>query len=113
MVTFTTLAESKCQEPLSWHVKPTPGSSTATATDETRPRRADWISRPILAASVAWEDELHAVVAAWAGAAANVSKPAVLRTTAADPINPRTGHIGILPFGSNPNITDASRMRKA
>ncbi len=59
MVTFTTLAESKCQPLLSRHTSPVPGSSTSTATAETRPRRAAWISRLILAASAPWEDELQ------------------------------------------------------
>jgi hypothetical protein len=57
MVTFTTLAESKCQNLFSQHPSPVPGSSTPTATTETRPRRAAWISRPILAASAGWEEE--------------------------------------------------------
>ena len=52
MVTLTTLAESKCCAPFSEHASPTPGSSTATATAETRPRLAAWISPLILAASV-------------------------------------------------------------
>ena len=57
MVTFTTLAESKCREPLSEHVSPTAGASTAIATEETRPRRAAWMSPLILAASAGCDEE--------------------------------------------------------
>ena len=59
MVTLITLAESKLQNRFSQHPRPRPGSSTATATVETRPRCAAWISRPILAASAGWEEELQ------------------------------------------------------
>ena len=56
MVTFTTLAESKC-DPLSEHITPAPGASTATATEETRPRRAAWMSPLILAASAGCDED--------------------------------------------------------
>src|SRR5512132_4305605 len=59
MVTFTTLAESKCQALCSQHLSPSPGSSTPTATADTRPRRAAAISRASLAASAGWEDDLQ------------------------------------------------------
>jgi hypothetical protein len=59
MVTLITLAESKLENLFSQQVRPRPGSSTATATVETRPRRAAVISRPILAASAGWEEELQ------------------------------------------------------
>jgi len=47
----------------------TPGSSTATATPETRPRCAATMSRPILAASAGCDDDAHTAVAAPAGGA--------------------------------------------
>jgi hypothetical protein len=59
MITFTTLAESKCRELLSQHASPRPGSSTPTATDETRPRSAARISPLSRAASADWEEEVQ------------------------------------------------------
>ncbi len=56
MVTFTTLAESKCRLPLSRQARPIPGSSTATATAETRPRRAAWMPREILTGQQGYGD---------------------------------------------------------
>src|SRR5690348_16925635 len=64
MVTFTMLAESKCEDPLSEQVMPAPGSSTHTATVEERPRRAAWISRAIAAATAGCDFELQATAAA-------------------------------------------------
>ena len=77
IVTFTTLAESKCAVLSSRHSNPAPGSSTSTATKETRCRRAVWMARPILAASAGWEEdaqtarEAAAELAALAGPAAS------------------------------------------
>ena len=61
------------------HSNPAPGSSTSTATNETRCRRAVWMARLILAASAGWEEdaqtarEAAAELAALAGPAANSS----------------------------------------
>ena len=77
IVTFTTLAESKCEVLLSRHTTPAPGSSTSTATKEARCRRAVSMARLILAASARWEEdaqtarEAAAELAALAGPAAN------------------------------------------
>lgn len=60
MITFTMLAESKCADPLSEQVTPAPGASTHTATVETRPRRAAWMSRATAAATAAWVVDVHA-----------------------------------------------------
>ena len=57
MITFTTLAESKCDLLSSRHTTPAPGSSTSTATKETRSRRAASTARLILPASAGWEDD--------------------------------------------------------
>jgi hypothetical protein len=57
IVTFTTLAEVKCEVLSSRHTTPAPGSSTSTATNETRPRRTAATARPILAASAGCEDD--------------------------------------------------------
>src|SRR5690242_1136533 len=99
MVTFTTLAESKCREPLKEHVRPMAGASTATATEETRPRRAAWMSPLILAASAECDEERQMVagaaarrtdapaVAGWVSAGisnAPVSAPAMVTATTLD-----------------------------
>src|SRR5690242_16045529 len=60
MVTFTTLAESKCDDPLSEQVTPAPGASTHTATVEERPRRAAWMSRASAAATAGCDVDVHA-----------------------------------------------------
>src|SRR5690348_3064620 len=64
MVTFTMLAESKCEDPLSEQVIPAPGSSTHTATVEERPRRAAWMSRASAAATVGCDVDVHATTLA-------------------------------------------------
>jgi hypothetical protein len=74
MVTFTMLAESKCEDPLSEQVIPAPGSSTHTAIVEERPRRAAWISRASAAATVGCDFEVQTTATAakarggWIGA---------------------------------------------
>src|SRR5438034_10834689 len=97
MVTFTTLAESKCREPLSEHVRPTAGASTATATEETRPRRAAWMSPLILAASAGCDEERQIADAAEAGRAstgisnaATMITPTTLDNSRARSIRPST-----------------------
>ena len=64
MVTFTMLAESKCEDPLSEQVMPAPGSSTHTATVEERPRRAAWMSRASAAATAGCDFELQTTATA-------------------------------------------------
>src|SRR6185437_6413626 len=64
MVTFTMLAESKCDDPPSEQVIPAPGSSTHTATVEERPRRAAWMSRASAAATAGCGFEMQATAAA-------------------------------------------------
>ena len=99
MVTFTTLAESKCQLLLSRHTSPIPGSSTSTATAETRPCRAAWIARVSLAASAPWEDERQTgddpaaprPAAASAGRARNAINATAGRAAATTPVSPRLG----------------------
>ena len=81
MVTFTTLAESKCWEALSEHVRPTAGASTATATEETRPRRAAWMSPLILAASAGCDEERQIADAAEADRASTGISNAATRIT--------------------------------
>jgi hypothetical protein len=80
MITFTTLAESKCDLLSSRHTTPAPGSSTSTATNETRSRRAASTARLILPASAGCDDDAQIPVeaaavldAAPAGPAANSS----------------------------------------
>jgi hypothetical protein len=76
IVTFTTLAESKCEVLSSRHTTPAPGSSTSTATKETRSRRAASTARLILAASAGCDDDAQMpgeAAAALVGAAANSS----------------------------------------
>src|SRR6516165_1016378 len=107
MVTFTTLAESKCAALCSQHPSPLPGSSTRTATVETRPRRAAWISRASLAASAGCEDDLQkpgaaaaALTAAPAGRDQTGTNADPSRAAAATHRTPRLSFIGVLPFGS-------------
>ena len=99
MITFTTLAESKCDLLSSRHTTPAPGSSTSTATKETRWRRAACTARLILVASAGWEDDAQmpveaaaALDAAPAGPAAN-SSDGTTRTTA---VSTPLGFTGIL-----------------
>jgi hypothetical protein len=100
MVTFTTLAESKCRALCSQHPTPLPGSSTRTATAETRPRRAATISRASLAASAGWEDDLHKpgqtalLTVALAGIARKGINATPGKAAAAARINIRLGFIG-------------------
>ena len=88
MVTFTTLAESKCSELLSQHSSAWPGSSTPTATAEIRSRSARSISLASLAASAGWEDDRHVAevvpTAALAGSATSgtVADPSTTAATA-------------------------------
>jgi hypothetical protein len=104
MVTFTTLAESKCREPLSEHARPTAGASTATATEETRPRRAAWMSPLILAASAECDEERQTADAA-----------AARRTNAPAPAGRASAGISNAPASAPATITattlDNSRMR--
>jgi hypothetical protein len=92
MVTFTMLAESKCEDPLSEQVIPAPGSSTHTATVEERPRRAAWMSRASAAATAGCDFDVHTTVAA-AKLAAVGFVPAALATAglAADAAGASTG----------------------
>ena len=78
---MATLTESKCQALRSQHTSPLPGSSTRTATAETRPRRAAWISPASLVASAGWEDDLQATSASQGGSApgARAAGPAAAR----------------------------------
>src|SRR4249920_2340638 len=64
MVTFTMLAESKREDPLSEQVMPAPGSLTHTATVEERPRRAAWISRASAAATAGCDFEVQTIATA-------------------------------------------------
>ena len=64
MITFTTLAESKCAEPLSEQVRPSTGSLTHRATVDARPRRASRMSLPRSAASLGCDDDAQVTVAA-------------------------------------------------
>src|ERR1700733_2393250 len=99
MVTFTTLAESKCSEALSQHCSPSPGSSTPTATAETLPRSALSISRDSPAASEACEDDQQmaeeAATALAEGTATNPSRTATHPSRLA-PSRPRPGIIALL-----------------
>src|SRR5580658_83200 len=87
MVTFTTLAESKCSEELSQHCSLSPGSSTPTATADTRPRSALSISRDSPAASEACEDDQQmaedAATALAEGTATNPTRTATQPTRTA------------------------------
>ena len=91
MITFTTLAESKCDLLSSRHTTPAPGSSTSTATKETRWRRAACTARLILVASAGWEDDAQmpveaavALDAAPAGPAKDTINGTVSRTETTD-----------------------------
>src|SRR6516164_4092002 len=64
MVTFTMLAESKCEDPLSEQVIPAPGASTHTATVEERPLRAAWMSRANTAATAGCDFDVQTTAAA-------------------------------------------------
>src|ERR1700748_1680921 len=57
MITLTTLGATKCDLLSSRHTTPAPGSSTSTATKETRSRRAASTARLILPASAGWDDD--------------------------------------------------------
>jgi hypothetical protein len=70
IVTLTTLAESKCAALSSRHTTPAPGSSTSTATTDSRPSRAASMPRLIRAASAAWDEEAHS-----SGTAAAAGRP--------------------------------------
>ncbi len=99
MVTFTMLAESKWAVLCSQHCSPWPGSSTPTATAETRPRRARSISRSSRAASAGWDEDLQltAETAALAGEARNGTGVHPSRTAVTAMISPRPRFIAILP----------------
>jgi hypothetical protein len=99
MVTLTTLAESNCRELWSQHPSPLRGSSTWSATLETRPVSAVWMSRASLAASPECDEDRQklaaTVVLTVALAAGAASKEAVNANIAAPTtnVNPSLGFI--------------------
>ncbi|WP_270887311.1 hypothetical protein [Pedococcus sp. 5OH_020] len=75
MITFTMLAESKCEDPLREQVSPAPGSSTHTATVDERPLRAVRMSRASAAAKAGCDADVQATAVSADPLAAGVATP--------------------------------------